>query len=248
MQFPDQYCGGILVIHRVFAEHEVACDDGIERPIVEIANSIDKLAYRSLSAIGETMYRQIFVRAIAITLCYSTTFVYAQQGEENRKKGPAMNPKGDRLRSASRRADPKRQAALRGENGQHARIAGSNRALTQPTSILNRGHQELQPRARLEKNRTNQPTGTQGAAAASAVNKNQTPQATGAQARPRCSKSQSISVLWAQGAAAGAAAANRNQPQYSGAQGAAAGAAVANRNQPQYSGAQGQPSGAAGRQ
>jgi hypothetical protein len=97
-------------------------------------------------------------------------------------------------------------------------------------------------------NKTAQPTGAEGAAAASAVNKNQTPQMTGAQGAATgaaaANRNQS-QYTGAQGAAAGAAAANRNQPQYSGAQGAAVGAAVANNNQAQYSAAQGAAVGAA---
>ncbi len=99
-------------------------------------------------------------------------------------------------KSEPRGRDLKRQAALRAEIGQHARIAGNNRALSHQTfRILNGGHRELRPRALRKRIKTDTShrhprcSGRQCGQQKSDAASDRCP-------RRRGSKSQPTSVLW----------------------------------------------------
>jgi hypothetical protein len=174
------------------------------------------------------MIRQAAFVPLAMMLCLSVSLVHGEPKEKERGSERTPSKESQGQAGKSQESSGTKQSGNTAPGGDWSARTHSGKQSGTQSGMQNTVPGTTGNATAAAMNKTTQPTGAQGAAAASAVNKNQTPQVSGAQ-----------------GAAAGAAAANRNQPQYTGAQGAAAGAAAANRNQPQYSGAQGAAVGAA---
>ena len=192
------------------------------------------------------MTRHFVGLAVTIALLFSLPSAYALQrggkgGEKER--GGESKGKGTEPHNKGGEGKPAEGKGAEGKSGGKA-PGGEWSEGPGKKSPGNQSHnQELEG-----KNKPNQATGAEGAAAgAAAANKNK-PGASGAEgaaAGAAAANRNKPAASGAEGAAAGAAAANRNKPAASGAEGAAVGAAAANRNNPAASGAEGAALGAA---
>jgi hypothetical protein len=190
------------------------------------------------------MTRQFVGFAIGVLLCLPVSLAHGQARGKAGEKGEKAGEKrpGDEKTGGER---------LGGEKQGENRPGGKPGTGKSPGGNWSTGKQsgdgdKKVGAAGLEKNKSNEPSGAEGAAAGAAASNRKSPNATGAEgaaAGAAASNRNSPNATGAQGAAAGVAAVNRNSPNATGAQGAAAGAAVANRNSPQYSGAAGAAAG-----